>query len=63
MSNMSRFVYECQEIAENNPFVSTNELKALVKKQFADRPVWMPCAVETTLDCAKQIQNDMESVA
>jgi len=61
MSNMSRFNYECQELAENNLHVSTHELEAMVNEQFADRPVWIPHAIVLTLGYAQQIQKDMES--
>ena len=63
MSEMSKFNYECQELAENNAFVNTNELVALVKKQFADRPAFIVSyAVERTLEHAVQIDMDMEAL-
>jgi len=61
MSNMSRFNYECQELAENNTSISTNALKVLVKEQFADRPVYIPHALVVTLGHAQRIQLEMVS--
>ena len=63
MSKFSRFNYECQEIAENNPFSSAEEIRQLVKEQFKKRPLLINQAYVTVLSHQMAIKFDMENVA
>ena len=62
MSKMRQFVYECQEIAENNYNESADMVAYAVYQQFADRPEMRDYALETTMSEWEIIQRDMSTV-
>jgi len=62
MSKMGQFVYECQELAENNYNESADMVAYVVYQQFADRPEMRDYALETTMAEWEIIQQDLSSV-
>jgi len=62
MSKMGQFVYECQELAENNYNESADMVAYAVYQQFADRPEMRDYALETTMAEWEIIQQDLSSV-
>jgi hypothetical protein len=62
MSKMSRFVYECQEIAESNYNETSKVVEYAVYEQFANRPEMRDFALETTMAEWHVIQQDLSSV-
>lgn len=62
MSNMGRFVYECQEIAEQNYNEPVEVVKAKVWDEFCERPEIRKMAYDTTIRFWNEIQTDLEKV-
>ena len=62
MSKMGQFVYECQELAENNYNETPEVVEYVVYEQFADRPEMRDYALETTMAEWEIIQRDMSKV-
>ncbi len=62
MSKIGQFVYECQELAENNYNESADMVAYAVYQQFADRPEMRDYALETTMAEWEIIQQDLSSV-
>lgn len=62
MSNMGRFVYECQEIAEQNYNEPVEVVKAKVWDEFSERPEFRKMAYDTTIRFWNEIQTDLEKV-
>ena len=62
MSNMGKFVYECQEIAEQNYNEPVEVVKAKVWDEFSERPEFRKMAYDTTIQLWNEIQTDLEKV-
>ena len=62
MSKMSKFVFECQEIAENNYNEPVEIVRAKVWDEFDTRPEVRSFAYDTTIRLWEEIQNDLGKV-
>jgi hypothetical protein len=62
MSKMSKFVFECQEIAENNYNEPVEVVRAKVWDEFDTRPEVRSFAYDTTIRLWEEIQNDLRLV-
>ena len=62
MSEMGKFVYECQEIAEQNYNQPLDVVKAKVWDEFSERPEFRKMAYETTIQLWEEIQSDLRLV-
>lgn len=60
MSKMGQFVFECQEIAENNYNETIEVVKSEVWEKFSQRPEVRQMAYNTTIEYWKEIQSDLE---
>lgn len=63
MSKMSKFVFECQEIAENNYNEPVEVVKAKVWDEFDTRPEVRSFAYDTTIQLWEEIQTDLRKVS
>ena len=56
---MGQFVFECQEIAENNYNDTKEKVISEVKQTFE---VWQqPYAIDVAVSCWEEIQSDMQN--
>jgi hypothetical protein len=62
MSKMGQFVFECQEIAENNYNEPVAVVKAKVWDEFDARPEIRSFAYDTTIRLWEEIQTDLRKV-
>jgi len=62
MSKMLKFVFECQEIAENNYNEPVEIVRAKVWDEFDTRPEVRSFAYDTTIRLWEEIQNDLGKV-
>ena len=62
MSKIGQFVYECQEIAEQNYNEPVEVVKAKVWDEFSERPEFRKMAYDTTIQFWNEIQSDLEKV-
>jgi len=63
MSKMGKFVFECQEIAENNYNEPVEVVKAKVWDEFDTRPEIRSFAYDTTIRLWEEIQTDLRKVS
>jgi hypothetical protein len=63
MSKMGQFVFECQEIAENNYNEPVEVVKAKVWDEFDARPEIRSFAYDTTIRLWEEIQTDLRKVS
>jgi hypothetical protein len=63
MSKMGQFVFECQEIAENNYNEPVAVVKAKVWDEFDTRPEIRSFAYDTTIRLWEEIQTDLRKVS
>ena len=63
MSKMGQFVFECQEIAENNYNEPVAVVKAKVWDEFDTRPEIRSFAYDTTIRLWDEIQTDLRKVS
>lgn len=63
MSNMGRFVYECQEIAQNNYNESVEILESEIEYRFSEEPELLSFAYDTTIRFWEEIQTDLRRVS
>ena len=61
MSRMGQFVFECQEIAEQNYNEPRDVVIAEVERAFFRDKSLIPMAMTAALDHWEQIQNDMRN--
>ena len=63
MSKMLKFVFECQEIAENNYNEPVEIVRAKVWDEFDTRPDVRSFAYDTTIRFWEEIQTDLRRVS
>lgn len=61
-SEMRQFVYECQDIAEQNYNQPLDVVRAKVWDEFSERPEFRKMAYETTIHYWEEIQSDLRLV-
>ena len=59
MSKMGQFVFECQEIAQNNYNEPVEILESEIEYRFSEEPELLSFAYDTTIRFWEEIQDDL----
>ena len=62
MSNMHQFIFECQEIAQNNYNEPVEILESEIEYRFSEEPELLSFAYDTTIRFWEEIQSDLRLV-